>query len=152
MSKARMLLTSGLVSVLAMVGCALTMPGFLKVTALAEKPIATFEEPALVRITATSVAERRFTFGEGSSTCQLHLLVRVDGIDRRAVDERLCTADTRTHSLQPGESRTELLPWSGRVQMDDEIVDLHPGLYEVRGGAGFKGVSAPIAVMLEAGG
>ncbi len=119
------------------------------VEAVAERAVATAEQPALIEVTATNTGSRRLTYGSGSSTCRLHRLVRVDGTDRFAATERLCTADYRTHTLEPGASHTETLQWDGQVQIGAEIVRLEPGEYEVRGAAGHKGRSAPVLIALE---
>jgi hypothetical protein len=91
----------------------------------------------------------------GSSTCQFHLLVRVEGIDRFAVRD-WCTSDARTLLLRPGEERTEGITWDGRVAAPSDpagvaaarvpIVRLAPGVYEVRAAAGAVAVSEPMLV------
>jgi hypothetical protein len=130
-------------------GCALTAPESLHVVAVAENAVATPERPAVIAVTVTNEGNRRVTYGSGSSTCQLHLLVRVDGLHRFAATERICTADHRTHTLEPGASRMETLEWDGRAWIGNEAVQLEPGDYEVRGAAGHKAMSEPLVITLQ---
>jgi hypothetical protein len=132
-------------------GCALLAPTALEVTAEVERSEAAPDEPAIVRVTATNRGSRRVRWGEGSSTCQLWLVVRVDGVDRRAPMDRVCTMDLRPHTLEPGESRTEVVGWTGLVQIGhgpDAVHRLPAGEYEVRGAAGWVAASAPVIVTL----
>jgi len=139
----------GTVLLVAASGCALTAPEALHVEAVAENAVATPEQPAVIEVTVTNESHRRVTYGSGSSTCRLHLLVRVEGSDRFVATERICTADHRTHTLEPGASRTETLEWDGRAWIGNEAVQLEPGQYEVRGGAGHKAMSAPVLITLQ---
>jgi len=131
-------------------GCALFSPQALHVEVAAEEAVASPEGPALVSVTATNLGDRRASWGHGSSTCQLALLVRVDGTDYYASPERVCTADSRLLSLESGQSRTEVLAWTGRAQIGQAVIQLEPGEYELRGAAGHESTSAPILVTLRA--
>jgi hypothetical protein len=139
----------GTVLLVAASACAFTTPESLYLVAVAENGAATPEQPAVIEVTVTNEGNRRVTYGSGSSTCQLHLLVRVDGADRFAATERICTADHRTYTLEPGASRMETLEWDGRAWIGDEAVHLEPGEYEVRGAAGHKAMSAPVIISLQ---
>lgn len=108
--------------------------GQLRMSASAADAVASSTHPLAVRVTATNVGDARVTWGPGSSTCQFHLFVRVDGADlvASAFHGRVCTLDLSTLSLAPGESRTETLEWTGLVQRGNTVVPLEPGSYEVR--------------------
>lgn len=124
--------------------------GALRLTASADDAVVLPTEPAVVRVTATNVGDARVTWGPGSSTCQFHLQVRVDGADLFAPSGRPCTADLRTLSLDPGESRTETLEWTGLVQRGDSVVPLDPGVYEVRAAAvGSATTSEPVVIQIQ---
>jgi hypothetical protein len=146
--------TSGVVAVVGTVlsvtmsACALTAPESLHVVAVAENAVATPEQPAVIEVAVTNEGNRRVTYGLGSSTCRLHLLVRVEGSDRFVATDRVCTADHRTYTLEPGASRMETLEWDGRAWIGDEAVQLEPGEYEVRGAAGHKAMSEPLIITL----
>jgi hypothetical protein len=111
--------------------------GQLRMTASAVDAVASPADPAAVRVTATNVGDARVTWGPGSSTCWFNLYVRVDGTDlfASAFNGRICTGDSRTFSLDPGESRTETLEWTGLAQRGNSVVPLDPGTYEVRASA-----------------
>lgn len=119
--------------------------GELRMTASADDTVASLSNPATIRVTGTNVGDARVTWGPGSSTCQFHLFVRVDGADLFAsgFNGRACTADSRTLRLAPGESRTETLEWTGLVQRGNSVVPLEPGTYQVRATA--REGSTPIA-------
>lgn len=121
--------------------------GALRLTASADDAVASPAEPAIVRVTATNVGDARVTWGPGSSTCQFHLLVRVDGTDVPASSGRACTMESSTLSLDPGESRTETLEWTGLVQRGTSVAPLGPGAYEVRAAAaGTAATSEPVVI------
>lgn len=108
--------------------------GELRMTASADDAVASPTRPVAVRVTATNVGDARVTWGPGSSTCKFHLFVRADGTDlfASAFNGSICTADLSTHRLDPGQSRTETLEWTGLVQRGNSLVPLDPGTYEVR--------------------
>ncbi len=61
-------------------GCSLLASGELVVDAvIVGDSVATPDDPVQLEVTARNVGERRASWGPGSSTCQLSLLVRVDG-------------------------------------------------------------------------
>jgi hypothetical protein len=140
-----------------MAGCSsLFGAGALIVEAEAERAVVAVTEPAVVRVTGRNVGNSRVIWSRsGSSTCQFHLLVRVEGIDRFAVRD-WCTSDARTLQLRPGEERTEGITWDGRVAAPSDpvgaaaarvpIVRLAPGVYEIRAAAGAVAVSEPMLV------
>lgn len=142
-------------ALLIIMGCsAIFAAGALRLTASADRSVASPENPAVIRVTAANVGSDRATWGSGSSTCQFHLLVRIDGVDLFAPSSRICTADLRTFSLKPGESRTEALDWAGQVkrELSSRATEwLEPGIYEVRGAAGEVAKSAPVLVEVRVG-
>jgi hypothetical protein len=134
--------------------CSPAEPQGLVVSAVAEDSVAAPGSPAVIRVTSTNTGDAEVSWGPGSSTCQLALLVHVDGTDLRALDNvRACTRDLRTHSLAPGESHTETLRWSGGVSAPDGVPPsdavLEPGTYEVRGFAPPTEASPPVLITLE---
>jgi hypothetical protein len=133
-------------------GCAsIVAPDELRVSIAAEDAVVAPGEPALIHVTATNAGERPVSWGPGSSNCQLHLLVRVEGGERFAPINRICTGDSRMYTLRPGESRTESMTWEGIVQQGDAVVRLEPGTYEVRGAAGRFATSRPVPIEVRSG-
>lgn len=128
-------------------------PTEMEVDVSAETSVAAPGDPVQVQVTVRNLGETRVQWGGGSSSCQLALVVRVDGEDRQTPDKRWCTADVATYTLAPGETRTETLSWEGeaRVGQTSRIEQLPPGVYEVRGFALRAGTSEPILVTLGAG-
>ena len=105
--------------------------------------------PAVIQVKATNVGAARVTWGPGSSTCQFRLFVRVNGVDllASAFNGPICTADSRRLRLNPGESRTETLEWTGLVQNRSALVPLQPGVYELRAAAaGAEMRSDPVTI------
>jgi hypothetical protein len=131
-------------------GCALLEPDALTVVVSTEAVALASAEPAPIQVTATNHGDRTVRWGPGSSTCQLHLLVRLYGQEVYASTPRICTADYTTHRLEPGASRTESFHWAGWVQRGSspELERLEPGTYELRGAAGQVAVSAPVVFEL----
>lgn len=130
----------GLLALAVAMGCtSVVAPNPLQVTTSADPAVTSPAEPAVVRVTVTNLGDERVTWGRGSSTCQLHLLVRVGGVDLPASYTRICSLDLDELSLKPGASRTEGIRWAGHVQgknSGDPPRLLMPGLYKVRGAAG----------------
>lgn len=133
--------------------CSLLGSGSLVVVASAEELVAVPGEPVPITVTVSNVGDARAEWGQGSSTCQLALLVRVNGEDYLApLIQAVCTMDLAPHGLGPGESRTEVLGWDGLIQREpgrDSIERLGPGTYEVRGAAGLVARSEPVMITLE---
>lgn len=146
---------AALIAAVALVSsCGLLAPGELVLEAeLVDDSVASPQEPLFITATARNPGEGRVTWGPGSSSCQLHLVVRVDGIDRFVpITGRVCTADLATHVLKPGERRTETLAWTGEAQMGEGLESIEllpPGKYELRVYAIDGGKSAPVSVVLE---
>ncbi len=104
-------------------------------------------EPVTFTVTAENRGSSRVVWGKGSSTCQLTTVVQIEGREHTALDvTKWCTADLVEAGLDPGESRTEVFHWSGHVAWPDTFGVLPPGDYEVRGAAGKKARSAPVAI------
>jgi len=139
-------------SVLVAGGCASVLaPSDLRVSIAVERAFVSPGSPTLIHVTATNAGERPVSWGPGSSSCQLHLVVRVDGQEQFAPSPRVCTADSRMYTLRPGESRTESLEWEGLVQRGTAVVHLEPGTYEVRGAAGRLVMSETVLVEIRTG-
>ena len=107
------------------------------------RPVTSPGSPATLTVRARNVGASRIVWGQGSSSCQLHAVARVEGVDRRTVESRICLDDIVEQGLDPGEVRTESWEWSGEVIFDAEPEALPPGRYEVRGAAGAT-LSTPI--------
>lgn len=136
-------------------GCSLLASEELALDAtLPDGSIATPDAPVAVRVTVRNIGEARASWGPGSSTCKLQLMVRVDGVDRFAPVNRVCTMDLTTHVLDPGESYIETLTWDGRVQLGsgpEGIEQLPPGTYELLGYAKDGATSERVLVTLKTG-
>lgn len=155
----RRAILGALILLSAIAGCALFDPGALRVTAAIEEPDSTTQSTSLsdsdtlvwITVTVENVGRTRTEWGRGSSTCQLALVVRVDGEDVPAAwpPSRVCTADLGTHSLGPGQSRSETIGWDGGIQRGPGDVQRLEGTYEVRGAAGREALSPPVLVTVE---
>jgi len=102
--------------------------------------------PIEVRIIIQNLTDERIVYGGGSSSCRCHLLI-VDGHNEyRGYIPRFCTADHRPYNLEPGESKTCLLKWTGEILERDvrSRKRLAPGSYEMVGQTG-RYESAPVA-------
>jgi hypothetical protein len=133
--------------------CSLLGSGALVVVASAEDVSAAPGEPVAITVTVENVGDARAGWGRGSSTCQLALVVRVNGEDFVApFFDAVCRMDLVPHALGPGESRTEVLGWDGKIQRGtgpESIEQLGAGIYEVRGAAGHAAKSEPVMITLE---
>lgn len=97
-------------------------------------------------VTAVNHGDERVTWGSGSSSCQLGLVV-LDATGRRHnIDFRVCTADLVERGLNPGESRKESFLWDGTIWVDEEMQNLRLGQYRVFGVAGDFQQSEPLTV------
>lgn len=136
---------------LALAACSLFAAGALHVTAAPDAFTTAPGEPVTIIVTAENTGDDRVEWGEGSSSCQLRLLVRVDGEDLVAPQSRACTDDLAPWTLGPGGSRTESFAWEGLVRRDERggpIERLAPGTYELRGAAGSAAYSEAIRIEL----
>lgn len=126
----------------------------VRIATVTDSPEARPSAPASLSVTATNVGYAVASWDRGSSSCQLTLVVRVQGKDVYAPhDAGVCTMDLAPRTLAPGESRTENLRWSGHAQLGitrESVVLLPPGTYEVRGAAGRQFVGAPILITVRA--
>lgn len=118
----------------------------LELTVTVVQPFLAPDDPAIFEVTAVNRGIGRVTWGPGSSTCQLHLLVRVDEEDVGAAVDRACSLLPVTHSLDPGQARSEIIPWEGRILSSTGIVALEPGVYEVRAVARPVATSDPVSI------
>jgi hypothetical protein len=135
---------------LVLVACSLFDGDDLDISVSAPGGVVSPGEALAVEVTAENRGDSRVTWGEGSSTCQLHLEVRLDGHDYLApAVPRICTADYVEMGLDPGQARTEVLSWAGYV-LRDSLELLLPGTYALRGAAGSDWKSPPIEVEIVA--
>ncbi len=95
-------------------------------------------------LTATSTGEA-VVWGQGSSSCQLTAVVRVDGKDH-SVDLRGCTDDLVLQGVGAGGSRVEQWSWSGQYLADTGFEPLPAGRYELYALAGDLERSDGVAV------
>ena len=123
----------------------------LEVTLTSSSEVTSPDAPVMLTVTAENRGPVRVSWGEGSSSCQLGVVVRVEGRDFSAGAYRFCTTDFVKWELDAGESHTERLEWKGDYyrEADFTFVIPPPGTYEVRGRAGDKAPSLPIEVRVE---
>jgi hypothetical protein len=126
-----------------------SVPGNLQITVASDAAIATPSQPAFVQVTARNTGGLPVSWGPGSSTCRLSLLVRSQGEDH-LVPRGPCTADLATYVLQPGESRTEIIAFAGQHGSPAGTVTLRTGSYEVRGAALPVATSDPVVIEVRA--
>lgn len=148
MNLSRLAIAIGCVSAIA--GCAiLDLGGDLEVTITLDVPEASPGAPARMSVTARNTSSSRIVWGQGSGSCQLNAAAHVNGtwvpIDPVGGG---CTKDVRQWGLDPGEFRTEVFNWDGRVVRGQQAEQLPPGTYPVRGEAGDKGASASALITI----
>jgi len=126
-------------------GCSFGDDNALDLTASASSAVLTLGEEVRITVTAVNRGSTRVSWGWGSSTCQLHFVVRLGARDYPAATNRICTADWVEAALNPGESRTEHVDWTGWVVRDSAEL-LPAGTYDIRGAAGKLWKSPPVAL------
>ena len=135
--------------VLMLVACADLGPtGPLEVTLAVEGVEVSPSSSVVMTVTATNNTTGRIVWGTGSSSCTLGVAVRVDGTWVPMLAGRLCTTSITEHALEPGQTRTELFLWSGRIRRNDESESLPAGTYCVRAEAGAMGASEAVAIIV----
>jgi hypothetical protein len=87
------------------------------------------DRPVTVTITATSTGDA-VAWGQGSSSCQLTAVVRVDGSDH-SIDLRGCTDDLVLQGVVAGGTRVEQWSWSGQYLTDTGFEPLPAGRHEL---------------------
>lgn len=92
------------------------------------------DRPVTVTITATSTGDA-VAWGQGSSSCQLTAVVRVDGSDH-SIDLRGCTDDLVLQGVVAGGTRVEQWSWNGQYLTDTGFEPLPAGRYELSALAG----------------
>jgi len=133
----------------AIAGCSiLGLGGDLDVTIVLDVPEASPGAPARMSVTARNTSSSRIDWGQGSGSCQLNAAASVNGTWISIGSQGGCTKDLRQWSLDPGESRTEVFDWNGRVVRRGQFEQLPPGTYHVRGEAGDKGSSASALITI----
>ena len=132
----------------ALAGCSLGDENKLELTVSVSNAVVSPGEAVRISVTAENVGSTRISWGHGSSTCQLHVVARVDGRDYLAPDiTRICTADYVEMALDPGQGRTESFDWTGHIARDS-LVMLPPGTYGIRGAAGDNWKSPPLSLQV----
>ena len=148
MSPSRLAISFGCLSAIA--ACADFGPvGPLRVTITVDVPEVSPSAPARMSVTSTNTTSSRIVWGHGSSSCQLDAAAQLNGTWVLIVPLRACTNDAVEHGLEPGEVRTELLYWDGRVLRGEQSEQLPPGRYRVRGQAGDMGASAATLITIQ---
>jgi len=100
-----------------------------------------------VTLTATSTGDA-VAWGQGSSSCQLTAVVRVDGADH-GIDLRGCTDDLVLQGVVAGGTLTEHWTWSGEYVVNGEFVTLPAGRYRLYALAGDVERSSGTAVRVQ---
>lgn len=106
--------------------------------------------PARMSVTARNTASSRIVWGQGSGSCQLIAAAQVNGTWVPIGSQGGCTKDLRQWGLDPGEFRTEVFTWDGRVVRGGQSEQLPPGTYPVRGEVDDKGTSASALITIRA--
>ena len=87
-----------------------------------------------VTLTATSTGDA-VAWGQGSSSCQLTAVVRVEGTDY-SIDLRGCTDDLVLQGVTAGGTRVEQWTWSGEYLVESGFEPLPAGRYHLYALAG----------------
>ncbi len=116
---------------------------------LSGRPVVSPDEPGEFRADIENTGDTRVVWGTGSSSCQLDLFVIASGRHHR-IDSRVCTADLVEQGLGPGEHRTELFEWDGRIPDGGNAwVVLPEGTYAVYASAGDRAQSDRLQVRVQ---
>lgn len=102
-----------------------------------------------VTLTATSTGDA-VAWGQGSSSCQLTAVVRVDGTDH-SIDLRGCTDDLVLQGVTAGGTRVEQWTWSGEYLAESGFEPLPAGRYHLYALAGDLERSDGQVVRMQAG-
>ncbi len=102
-----------------------------------------------VTLTATSTGDA-VAWGQGSSSCQLTAVVRVDGTDH-SIDLRGCTDDLVLQGVTAGGTRVEQWTWSGEYLAESGFEPLPAGRYHLYALAGDLERSDGQVVRIQAG-
>lgn len=121
----------------------------LEVTVTSSSEVTSPDAPVMLTVTAENRGQFRVGWGEGSSSCQLKAVIRVEGSDFAAMPARICTMDFVKWELDAGESLTESWEWRGDYYDNLTVVVPAPGTYEVRGMAGDRTPGLPIEITVE---
>lgn len=109
-------------------------------------PVVSPANPGEFTVTVQNTSAERITWGMGSSSCQLSLIVIADNVRHRA-DFRACTDDLGEQGLNPGETRVEVFSWGGHVpDIEGQPFLLPDGRYRVVGAAGTRAESRALWV------
>ena len=133
------------VAIVALLGCSSPLDVDVIPVDITGDPIVSPLERSAFSVTAENSGSERIVWGMGSSSCQLGLAVIVAD-ERYEIATRTCTGDFVELGLDPGGTRTEVFLWGGEIIVDDEVVVLGPGRYQVFGYAGERAESKRIWV------
>jgi len=100
-----------------------------------------------ITLSATSTGDA-VAWGQGSSSCQLTAVVRVDGADH-SIDRRPCTDDLVLQGVVAGGTLTEQWTWSGEYVADGVLDTLPAGRYRLYALAGDSERSGGAVVRVE---
>lgn len=92
------------------------------------------DRPTRVTLTAVNDGDA-VAWGQGSSSCQLTAVVRVDGKDY-AISTRPCTGNLVLQGAAGGETLTEQFEWQGAYLVGDAVAQLPAGPYHLYALAG----------------
>jgi hypothetical protein len=106
------------------------------------------DAPITLTVTATNEGGEPVTWGEGSSSCQLRVIVVV-GTDEIPVGLRPCTRDFVPLTLAAGDLRTESWEWRGNIALDGKLDTLPGGEYRLQALAGTLARSDPLVIRVE---
>jgi hypothetical protein len=103
--------------------------------------------PVEVTVSITNLTDERILWGRGSSSCRLKFLVVGDNEEYWPHLPIMCTKDERPYYLDPRETDSQRLVWSGQVRERqwNSIWNLPPGSYDLIGVAGSHR-SAPVTI------
>jgi hypothetical protein len=118
----------------------------LNVTIEASENVLSLTEHVGLTVSVKNDGPSRVVWGNGSSSCQLGVVVRIGEINLIAPGDRDCTDDLSEQGLDPGKSRSETWIWDGRVLGDDGLESLPAGEYDVYGTAGLRRSGEPVVI------
>jgi hypothetical protein len=110
--------------------------GSLLIEISASDSVVLSSDPATITVRVENRGGSRIVWGNGSSVCQLHAVVRIEGNEYLASASRVCSDDLVEQGLDPDQSRSESWDWDGHIIRHDELEVLPPGRYQVHGAAG----------------
>lgn len=99
-------------------------------------------------ITSKNLTGAVVDFGRGSSSCWFEVQIVNEGSGKNVPFSRNCTRDYTHRYLEPGEEHSEVVTWRARMRVENEFVNVQPGVYQVKAVAnGME--SSPITVNVQ---